>query len=109
VRRINGVKSVSNVVAIEPRAEPAEILMKYAEVDANRITIETNGDEVILSGIVRSWLERHEAELAGWSEPAVTKVEDRFVVAAPLASAFFAEPAEANLARDLDGGQRSIG
>jgi len=39
---------------------------------------------VILSGIVRSWLERHEAELAAWSEPGVTKVEDRFVGAPSL-------------------------
>ena len=38
------------MVAIEPRAEPVEILMKIkgllghkAEVDANRITIETSG------------------------------------------------------------------
>jgi hypothetical protein len=38
---------------------------------------------VILSGIVRSWLDRHDAELAAWSEPAVTKVENRFVVAHP--------------------------
>jgi hypothetical protein len=104
------------MVAIEPRAEPVEILMKIkgslrhkAEVDANRITIETSGDEVIRSSILRSWLERHEAELAAWSEPAGTKVEDRFVVAPPLACAFFAEPAQANLACDLDSGQRSLG
>ena len=60
-----------------------ESLRHKAEVDANRITIETSGDEVIRSGILRSRLERHEAELAAWSEPAVTKVEDRFVVAHP--------------------------
>jgi osmotically-inducible protein OsmY len=42
---------------------------------------ETNGSEVFLSGTVRSWLERHEAERVAWSAPDITKVEDRIVVA----------------------------
>ena len=90
VRRVRGVKGVSSMIAIEPRARPAEIQNKIqqafrrnAEVDANRIVVETNGSEVILSGTVRSWLERHEAERVAWSAPGVTKVEDRIVVAHP--------------------------
>ena len=63
--------------------EIQEALRHTAEVDAHRITIETSGSEVILSGIVRSWLERHEAERVAWSEPGVTRVEDRIVVAYP--------------------------
>jgi osmotically-inducible protein OsmY len=88
VRRVRGVKGVSNMIALKPRAKPADIwkkiqeaLKRNAEVDANRITVETNGSEVILSGTVRSWLERHEAERVAWSAPGVTKVEDRIVVA----------------------------
>jgi osmotically-inducible protein OsmY len=90
VRRVRGVKGVSNMIAVKPRAEPADIwkkiqeaLKRNAEVDANRIMIETNGSEVILSGTVRSWLERHEAERVAWSMPGVTRVEDRIVVAHP--------------------------
>jgi osmotically-inducible protein OsmY len=90
VRRVRGVKGVSNMIALKPRAKPAEIRNKIqeafkrnAEVDANRIVVETNGSEVILSGTVRSWLERHEAERVAWSAPGVTKVEDRIVVAHP--------------------------
>ena len=90
VRRVRGVKGVSNMIALKPRAKPAEIRNKIqeafkrnAEVDANRIVIETNGSEVILSGTVRSWLERCEAERLAWSAPGVTKVEDRIVVAHP--------------------------
>jgi osmotically-inducible protein OsmY len=78
------------MIAVKPRAEPAEIwkkiheaLKRDAEVDANRALVETNRSEVILSGTVRSWLERHEAERAAWSAPGVTKVEDRIVVAHP--------------------------
>jgi osmotically-inducible protein OsmY len=90
VRRVRGVKGVANLIVLEPRAKPADIwqkiqeaLKRNAEIDANRVTVETDGSEVILSGTVRSWLERHEAERVAWSAPGVTKVEDRIVVAHP--------------------------
>jgi osmotically-inducible protein OsmY len=88
VRRIKGVKGVSNLISLKPRAEPSEIRKKImdafkrnAELDANRIVVETNGSEVVLKGTVRSWIEREEAERVAWSAPGVTKVEDRIVVA----------------------------
>jgi len=88
VRRIKGVKGVSNMILLKPRVEPAEIKKKIldafkrnAEIDANRIQVETNGSEVILKGTVRSWMEREEAERVAWSAPGITKVEDRIVVA----------------------------
>ena len=88
VRRIKGVKGVSNTILLKPRAEPTEVkrkiqeaLRRSAEVDANRIEVEAHGSEVVLKGTVRSWIEREEAERAAWSAPGVTKVEDRIVVA----------------------------
>ncbi|MGZ5821118.1 MAG: BON domain-containing protein [Croceibacterium sp.] len=87
VRRIKGVKGVSNLIQLKPRAAPAEIKKKIqeafkrnAEIDANRIMVETNGGEVILKGTVRSWIEREEAERVAWSAPGVTKVEDHIIV-----------------------------
>ena len=87
VRRIKGVKGVSNMILLKPRVEPSEIKQKIqqafkrnAEVDANRIVVETKGSEVILKGTVRSWIEREEAERVAWSAPGVTRVEDRIVV-----------------------------
>jgi osmotically-inducible protein OsmY len=87
LRRIKGVRGVSNMILLKPRAEPSEIKKKIqeafkrnAEVDANRINVETNGSEVVLKGRVRSWIEREEAERVAWSAPGVTKVEDRIVV-----------------------------
>jgi osmotically-inducible protein OsmY len=87
VRRIKGVKGVSNMIRLTPRAQPSEIKRKIqdafrrsAEVDAGHIMVETNGSEVILKGTVRSWVEREEAERVAWSAPGVTMVDDRIVV-----------------------------
>jgi osmotically-inducible protein OsmY len=87
VRRIKGVKGVSNTILLKPSAEPTEVkrkiqeaLRRSAEVDANRIEVEARGGEVVLKGTVRSWIEREEAERAAWAAPGVTKVEDRIVV-----------------------------
>ena len=87
VRKVKGVKGVTNVISVKPKIEPSELQRKImeafkrnAELDANRITVEANGSEVILKGTVRSWIEREEAERVAWSAPGVTKVEDRIVV-----------------------------
>jgi osmotically-inducible protein OsmY len=65
VRGLRGVKGVSNLIQLTPRAQPSEIkrrieeaFKRNAEVDANRIIVEINGSEVTLKGTVRSWIER---------------------------------------------------
>jgi osmotically-inducible protein OsmY len=87
VRRIKGVKGVTDMILLKPRVEPSQIKQKIqqafkrnAEVDANRIVVEAKGSEVTLKGTVRSWIEREEAERVAWSAPGVTRVEDRIVV-----------------------------
>jgi osmotically-inducible protein OsmY len=87
VRKVKGVKGVTNVITVKPKLEPSELQRKImeafkrnAEVDANRITVEANGSEVILKGTVRSWIEREEAERVAWSAPGITRVDDRIVV-----------------------------
>jgi osmotically-inducible protein OsmY len=87
VRKVKGVKGVTNVITLKPKVEPAEIKRKIqeafrrnAEVDADRVTVEANGSEVTLKGTVRSWTEREEAERVAWSAPGITKVDDRIVV-----------------------------
>jgi osmotically-inducible protein OsmY len=89
VRRIKGIKGVSNMIALKPRVAPSEIKSKIeeafrrnAEIDANRITVEANGGEVTLKGTVRSWVERQEAEQAAWRAPGVTKVQNLIAVSA---------------------------
>jgi osmotically-inducible protein OsmY len=94
VRRQRGVKGVSNLITLKPRAQPSEIKRKIeeafkrnAELDAQTIVVEANGSEVILKGTVRSWAELQEAERVAWSAPGVVKVENRIVVRPQMAAA----------------------
>ncbi|MES2538844.1 MAG: BON domain-containing protein [Pseudomonadota bacterium] len=87
VRNLNGVKGVINAIHVKPKVTPDEIKRKIeeafkrsAEVDADRITVETNEGEVVLKGTVHSWFEREEAERAAWAAPGVRKVDDRIIV-----------------------------
>jgi osmotically-inducible protein OsmY len=87
VRHIKGTKGVMNMIMLKPRLSPTEIKRKIeeafkrsAEIDANRITVETNGSEVVLKGTVRSWAEREEAEREAWRAPGVTKVIDQIAI-----------------------------
>lgn len=83
VRRLTGVKGVTNLVAVH--AGPAstqvkhaikEALRRNADLHTERIAIEVNGNRVILRGAVRSYTEFRVAEYAVRSARGVTDVEN---------------------------------
>jgi osmotically-inducible protein OsmY len=89
VRRITGVKGVSNLIVVKPRMSPADLkkkieeaLVRSAQLDAEKITVEIQGTRAILRGTVRSWAEKQEAERAAWSAPGITEVDNRIMLEA---------------------------
>lgn len=87
VRDLTGVKGVTNNVVVEPLLKTIDVRDKIeaafkrsAEVDARRILVTAEDGKVVLSGNVRSWTERQEAERAAWAAPGVRQVDDRLAV-----------------------------
>jgi osmotically-inducible protein OsmY len=83
VRNLLGVNGVVNRITVKPVIVPADVknqmtkaLERTAEVDAKRISVEVCGTTVILSGAVKSWVERGAAERAAWAAPGVANVEN---------------------------------
>lgn len=96
VSRLIGVTGVINDIEVKPARKPvsADIktgieaaLKRSAELEARRIHVETHGSTVVLTGAVSSWPERRAAERAAWSAPGVTKVENKLLVSAAMATA----------------------
>jgi osmotically-inducible protein OsmY len=89
VRRLSGVRGLTNGLTVRPLDEPApeeisgrirSALLRSVETDAARIDVELRGEAVVLTGTVRSWLEREEAERVAWSAPGVTDVDNHITV-----------------------------
>lgn len=89
VRKLSGIRGISNEIVIEPRVHPEDVkkkieaaLKRHAEVEARQIgvIVEERG-KVILEGKVDNWDERFAVENAAWSAPGVTSVVDRLKIA----------------------------
>ena len=87
IRRLWGVKGVSNLITLKPLASPSDLkkkiedaLVRSAQVDAKGITVEVQGSKAILKGKVRSWAERQEAERTAWLAPGITAVDNQIIL-----------------------------
>jgi osmotically-inducible protein OsmY len=84
IRRLHGVRSVINLVALKPKvsltAVKAEIeaaLRRRAYLDAQQIQVMVEGDTITLSGKVQNWAERNLALNSAWGTPGVRSVVDK--------------------------------
>jgi len=87
VRYLIGVTRLSNQITVKPTVKPLHIKAKIesafkrnALLDSRRIKIKTRSGKVILSGSVRSWGERAEAQWAAWAAPGVFEVENNIII-----------------------------
>jgi len=88
VRRHAGAKGVSNLIVVnrshvlptDLKQQIERALVRNAETDARRITVEMEGGKVILRGTVRSSAEKQAAEETAWSAPGVSEVENSIVI-----------------------------
>ena len=87
MRKLQGVTAVRNLIEVVARTSPAAIrhqieqaFLRSAEVDASRLHVEACGSEITLSGEVRSWVERDQAQATAWSAPGVRRVWNHIVV-----------------------------
>ena len=87
VRYFMGVVWFNNQITVKPVVKPQDVkdqienaLQRNALLDARRVIVETHLGRVILSGNVRSWAERAEAQWVAWSAPGVAEVENNIII-----------------------------
>lgn len=85
--KISGVVRIDNRVEVTAPVSTPDIrhrieqaFERQADLEAERISVETSGSKVVLTGSVSSWNKRNAAERAAWAAPGVTQIEDKLVV-----------------------------
>jgi osmotically-inducible protein OsmY len=84
VKGLPGIRGVSNNILIESEVMAQRVSQKIdeafirnARLSASRISVTASNHKIILSGSVRSGLERQEAETAAWTVRGVSDVVNR--------------------------------
>ena len=87
VRNLQGVKGVSNQIAVRPRLSAGVVksdieaaLSRRAASDAGTIGVGVSGTEVTLTGTVHSWAERDLARRSAWGTAGVGNVVDKMTL-----------------------------
>ena len=77
---INNLHVKNRVVVNDVKQKIALAFLRHATLDSDKIKVEVVGDKVILSGTVRSFAEKRDAERTTWSSPGVMHVENNLEI-----------------------------
>lgn len=88
VNNLIGVRGVTNKISVNTKTiDPVEIKRKIAAafhrsatIDASNVYVQVIGNKVTLSGKVRTWAERNDAEDAAWSLPGIVAVDNKIEI-----------------------------
>lgn len=87
VRKLEGIKSISNEIKVKPRVQASDVkqrienaLKRNAEWEASSIKVSVVNGRVTLDGKVKALYERDLAERTAWSAPGVISVEDHISI-----------------------------
>ncbi|NOT75690.1 MAG: BON domain-containing protein [Cyclobacteriaceae bacterium] len=90
-QNLTGVTGVSNDIRLnvtlkanDVRNTIAAAFQRSAAIDSATIKVDVNGSLVTLTGTVRSYLEKLEAERAAWAAPGVFTIKNQIVVEVPV-------------------------
>lgn len=83
IENLAGVRKIISFISLKPSVTAANVKDKIlaafyrsATIDADNVTIQVIGNKAVLTGKVRSYAEREDAEHAAWSAPGINQVEN---------------------------------
>lgn len=87
IKNLIGIRGISNNITVKPSVTAKDIKQKIslafhrsATIDANKIEVEIEGSKAVLTGRVRSWSEKNDAEDAVWKAQGITSIENKLII-----------------------------